>query len=73
MAERQKDHSCIVAIAGDPGGAACLAPVLQAIAASTDLELQACLGYLKGSLSYLRGLEDLLWGLLNTREFQLNH
>jgi hypothetical protein len=39
----------------------------------TNPERQACLGYLKGSPSYQRGLEDVMWGLLNTREFQLNH
>jgi hypothetical protein len=36
-------------------------------------ELQTCLDYLKGSSSEQKGLEDVLWGLLNTREFILNH
>jgi hypothetical protein len=38
-----------------------------------EAELQACMTHLKSSPSYQRGLEDVLWGLLNTREFQLNH
>jgi hypothetical protein len=36
-------------------------------------ELRACLAYLKGSPTPQRGLEDVMWSLLNTREFQLNH
>ena len=36
-------------------------------------ELQACLGYMKASPTPQRGLEDVMWSLLNTREFQLNH
>ncbi len=36
-------------------------------------ELQACLTHLKASASHQRGLEDVMWSLLNTREFQLNH
>ncbi|MFO0964147.1 MAG: DUF1549 and DUF1553 domain-containing protein [Gemmataceae bacterium] len=39
----------------------------------TEAESQACVAHLKGSSSYQRGLEDVLWGLLNTREFQLSH
>ena len=36
-------------------------------------ELQACVGYMKDSPTPQRGLEDVMWSLLNTREFQLNH
>jgi hypothetical protein len=36
-------------------------------------ERQACLKYLKESPTPERGLQDVLWGLLNTREFLLNH
>ena len=36
-------------------------------------EAQACVDYLKASPSRQRGLEDVMWSLLNTREFQLNH
>jgi hypothetical protein len=39
----------------------------------TESELKACLSYLKASPTYQRGLEDVMWSLLNTREFQLNH
>jgi Protein of unknown function (DUF1553)/Protein of unknown function (DUF1549)/Bacterial Ig-like domain (group 2) len=39
----------------------------------TGEELQTCLKYLKDSPSAQKGLEDILWGLLNTREFILNH
>lgn len=39
----------------------------------TESDLQACLGHLKASASYQRGLEDVMWSILNTREFQLNH
>lgn len=39
----------------------------------TESEFQACIGYLKASPSHQRGLEDVVWSLLNTREFQLNH
>jgi hypothetical protein len=39
----------------------------------TESELQACIGYLKVSPSHQRGLQDVMWSLLNTREFQLNH
>lgn len=39
----------------------------------TDAEREVCLGYLKSSPTAARGLEDVMWGLLNTREFQLNH
>src|SRR5262245_27209565 len=41
MADRQGDRACVVAVAGDPAGAACLAPVMKAIATSTDMELKA--------------------------------
>lgn len=36
-------------------------------------ELQTCREYLKASPSPEKGLEDVMWGLLNTREFILNH
>jgi len=36
-------------------------------------ELQTCLDYLKESPSAEKGLQDVLWSLLNTREFILNH
>ena len=39
----------------------------------TESELQTCMGYMKASPSHQRGLEDVMWSLLNTREFQLNH
>jgi hypothetical protein len=29
--------------------------------------------YMKANSSHQRGLEDVMWSLLNTREFQLNH
>ena len=38
-----------------------------------DEERQACRKYLKDSPSPERGLQDVLWSLLNTREFLLNH
>lgn len=39
----------------------------------TEEERQACGKYVKESTSSQRGLEDVLWSLLNTREFLLNH
>ncbi|MGE3807825.1 MAG: DUF1549 domain-containing protein [Gemmataceae bacterium] len=39
----------------------------------TAKERQACLDYLKESASPQKGLEDVLWSLINTREFLLNH
>ncbi len=39
----------------------------------TKEEMQTCLDYLKGSPSPQKGLEDVLWSLLNTREFILQH
>src|SRR5262249_29371998 len=39
----------------------------------TDEERQTCLKYVKESKSPQRGLEDVLWTLLNTKEFLLNH
>jgi hypothetical protein len=39
----------------------------------TPDELQTCLDYLKGSASAQKGLEDVMWSLLNGREFLLNH
>ena len=39
----------------------------------TPDEMQACVQHLKESASPERGLQDVLWGLLNTREFLLNH
>lgn len=39
----------------------------------TGEERETCLKYLKDSSSPDKGLEDVMWGLLNTREFLLNH
>jgi hypothetical protein len=39
----------------------------------TDEERQTCVKYVKESSSPQRGLEDVLWSLLNTKEFLLNH
>jgi hypothetical protein len=39
----------------------------------TDEERQTCIQYSKESKSSQPGLEDVLWGLLNTKEFLLNH
>src|SRR5262249_42147283 len=36
-------------------------------------ERQTCLKYIKDSATPQRGHEDVLWSLLNTREFLLNH
>ncbi|MEX2215946.1 MAG: DUF1553 domain-containing protein [Phycisphaeraceae bacterium] len=36
-------------------------------------ELKTCLDYMKESESPKRGLEDVMWSLLNTREFLMNH
>ncbi len=38
----------------------------------TAAELDACTGYIRSSASLQKGLEDVMWSLLNTREFQLN-
>ena len=38
-----------------------------------DAERQACLKYLKESESPAKGLQGILWTLLNTREFILQH
>ena len=39
----------------------------------TTSEMEACTGYMRASVSPQRGLEDVMWSLINTREFQLNH
>ena len=39
----------------------------------TDAERQICLERVRNSVSAQRGYEGLLWGLVNTREFILNH
>src|SRR5262249_4280603 len=39
----------------------------------TDEEGKECISYVKESKSAQRGLEDVLWSLLNTKEFLLNH
>lgn len=39
----------------------------------TPSEIEACMGYVRASATPQRGLEDVMWSLLNTREFQLNH
>jgi hypothetical protein len=36
-------------------------------------ELETCAKYVKEASSPERGLQDVLWSLLNTREFLLNH
>lgn len=36
-------------------------------------ELEACLTYLKSAESVEKGLQGVMWGLLNTREFLLQH
>jgi hypothetical protein len=38
-----------------------------------EAERQACLKYLRESPSAVKGLQGILWGLLNTREFVLQH
>ncbi|MBI1918320.1 MAG: DUF1553 domain-containing protein [Planctomycetes bacterium] len=38
-----------------------------------DAEKQACLKYLQKAESVERGLQGVMWGLLNTREFLLQH
>ncbi len=38
-----------------------------------DEERQTCVKYVRESRSPQRGLEDVLWSLLNTKEFLLNH
>jgi hypothetical protein len=38
-----------------------------------EAERQACLKYLRQSSSPRKGLEGILWGLINTREFVLQH
>jgi len=40
---------------------------------ATEAERQICLEYLKKSPSLQKGLEGLMWSLLNTSEFLLNH
>jgi hypothetical protein len=39
----------------------------------TDEERQTCLKHIKESPTPQRGYEDLMWSLLNTKEFLLNH
>jgi len=39
----------------------------------TDNERQICLEHVRRTSSGVRGYEGLFWGLLNTREFSLNH
>jgi hypothetical protein len=39
----------------------------------TDEERRTCVKYVKDAPTPQRGYEDLMWGLLNTREFLLNH
>jgi len=39
----------------------------------TAQEKQACLDYLKDRATPQKGVEGLMWSLLNTREFLLNH
>ncbi len=39
----------------------------------TETERQACLKYLRESASAVKGLQGIMWSLLNTREFLLQH
>ncbi len=39
----------------------------------TAVERETCLNYVRESPTPKRGLEDVLWSLINTREFILNH
>ncbi len=39
----------------------------------TDAERQICVEHVRKNASVIRGFEGLLWSLLNTREFILNH
>src|SRR5262249_3913212 len=39
----------------------------------TEGERKSCSGYIKESQSAQKGLEYVMWSLLNTREFLLNH
>jgi hypothetical protein len=39
----------------------------------TDAERQACLKYLKESPSTVKGMQGIMWSVLNTREFVLQH
>jgi hypothetical protein len=39
----------------------------------SDSERETCVKYLKESPTPQKGLEDVMWSLLNTREFLLNH
>ena len=39
----------------------------------TGDEREACLKYLKAAESSQKGLQGILWSLLNTREFLLQH
>ena len=38
-----------------------------------DHELARCVGHVQGSADAAAGLGDLLWALINTKEFILNH
>jgi len=41
--------------------------------APTDTERQACMTYVRESAAPQRAYEDVMWSLLNTKEFLLNH
>ena len=39
----------------------------------SDAERDACLKYLQGAETPTKGLQGVMWSLLNTREFLLQH
>ena len=39
----------------------------------TDAEREACLKYVKESASAAEGLQGVIWSLVNTKEFLLQH
>ena len=39
----------------------------------SEAERQACLRFLKEAASPAKGLQGIMWGLVNTREFLVQH